>query len=400
MNKRKNTYRWFEAMLLQCSTMDAIRMNGRYFRVPMRKLYAILLSAIILPFIAACSGEQTIPEEQEVQIPIGFENGLIDNATRAVTALSDHTTTMGVWGWRSDSQITDEPLFLNHLVSYDTPAQAWTYSPLKYWEMHSTYRFYAYAPHSTTTSPATVAIDDATGLFTINGVTLSGSNIRTQASAAPSSSLVDTFDGLDDIDWMVDRQGRIAKGSTHMTVQFVMQHILSKLNIRVRANSALVNDASITSLVVDSITIDNFAAKGDFAQQLDHTPNIANATDMAATEWTLDNTAAPIKLVSAKNVATTADWTYTLESLVLPQDVLATQEVRVRYTMTFSDNRVEHYLYTMPLTEAFGPATPADGQFVSGNCYTLSFFIGPDVIRFDSGVANWDNQIDASRIVE
>lgn len=360
--------------------------------------------ALMMLLLSGCQDGEVLIDDDDIMpvaSAIDFDNGFVDCGvvTRASSVLSDYSSTMGVWGWRSDNTTTDEALFLNHLVSYDAPAQAWTYSPLKYWEMHSTYRFYAYAPHSTAAN-ATVAIDSATGRLTINDVTLVGSNIRSQATAAPSSSLINTFAGLADTDWMIDRKGRTAKGSTHMTVQFVMQHILSKLNVRVRTTAALLADPGLSSLVVDSITIDNLAAKGSFVQQLDHTPVIDNAADMSVPEWTLDATAAPIALVSAKTVAPVAEWTYTLESLALPQAVLDTQSVTLRYTMTFTDGRVEHYIFNTTLADAFGPYTEAQGEFVSGNSYTLSFTIGPDVIRFDGGVNDWDATIDTSYSIE
>ncbi len=345
---------------------------------------------------------------------IGFDNTFIDQATAtraaAPFALSDYFTTMGVWGWRSDAEVTDQPQFIDQLITYSPAAAKWQYSPLRYWERHSTYRFYAYAPHQTDVAGSSVSIDAATGHIAISGVTLTGTNLQTPPTAAQQYVFSAVPSG--DTDWMIARAGRTSvPGRLGQTVEFTMQHILSKLNVAVRTSDALAADGGVTGVTVNSLHIGTFAAEGDFAQTLDHTPDATLAADRAAAEWTL--TAAPALTLQGpadiivKNTDVAPGETsvagntllYILESLVLPQDVTTSQTVKLVYTLHFSDGRSERYTYVMPFSDAFGPTTEAGGQLLSGYSYTLKFIIGPDVITFDPGVDEWTPSIDATKLV-
>ena len=334
---------------------------------------------------------------------IGFDNTFIDHAfatrTGASVALSDYVTTMGVWGWRSDNTITDQAQFDDHLVTYNSETAKWQYSPLRYWEPNSTYRFYAYAPHQSEASDdVAVTIDSSTGHISIDGVVLTGTNIQN----TPTTAQQYVFSAAaGDIDWMIARAGKTnLSGRLRQTVEFTMQHILSKMNAAVRINDVLAADNDLTAVVVNSLTIGSFVAEGNFTQTLDHTPDATLAADRAAGEWTLTGEPA-LTLSSAEDAVvrqlsddpeeeiTGNTYLYIMESLVLPQDVTDTQTLKLCYTLTFSDGRSERYTHVMPLADAFGPEKDAGGQFLSGYSYTLYFTIGPDVITFDSHVDDW-----------
>jgi len=368
--------------------------------------------AIATLLLAGCQNESVLVDEdvagEGMLRAIGFDNTFIDRAyaTRATAplALSDYSSTMGVWGWRSDDTTTDQPQFIDQLVSYDTSTAKWQYSPLRYWETSSTYRFYAYAPHQTTTTHGAVTIDATTGHIAISDVVLTGTNLQ-DPPTAEQQYVFSAAAG--DVDWLISRAGRAnVPGRLGQTVEFTMQHILSKLNVAVRLNSTLASDASLSAVTIDKLLIGPFAAEGDFAQTLDHTPAASSAADRTAGEWTLTATPA-LTLSGATNVTlrNTANGTtgntllYIMESLVLPQDVADTQSVKLCYTFTSSDGRSEHFTYVMPLTQAFGPITEAGGQFLSGYSYTLTFTLGPDVITFDPGVDDWTPTIDATKQV-
>lgn len=362
------------------------------------------MAMVLLLLLGGCTGE-VLTEENTVRVEseraIVFDNGFVDNSvqTRALTALCDHSTTMGVWGWRSDSELTDEPLFIDQLVAYDNAAD-WTYSPLRYWEQHSTYRFNAYAPHSSDTraSEASVTVDDATGLISIYDVKLTGDNIR---KADASHDLKESFVASSDIDWMVARAGQTAKGSTRMRVQFVMQHILSKFNVRIRIGDDLAANEGLTKVTLKDLTIGTFYAKGSFEQALDHTPSPTVASDLAADEWTVESTPV-VSLVGAPNVVTDNVYTYVLESLILPQSVRDDMTVLLHYSFTYSDGHVENYTFQMPLKDAFGvgSASGANGLFVAGCSYTLSFLIDPNAISFDAGLDEWTPITPAQETIE
>ena len=362
--------------------------------------------AVVLLLSACVPDDVTVPDgsadgQKPQRFAIGFSNEFVENnmasRTRATagTALSEHSTTMGVWGWRTDDVITDEDLFIDHLVSY-TPDTDWAYTPLRYWEQHSTYRFNAYAPHSSDARAAatTVSVDEASGFISIAPITVTGDNIRTAANA--SHDLLNTFIASPDIDWMIAREGQRAKGDTRMKVQFVMQHILSKFNVRIRVDSVIAADEGVSAVSVDKLVISPFLSTADFTQKLNHTPDPTSAADMAAGEWTLDDTAAAIALNGATDVTPIDDrYTYVLESLLVPQALTDDMEVLLVYSFTYADGRTEHFTYGMKLADAFGEGTlsGAEGQFVGGSSYTLSFTIEPDIISFDGGVSDWSEYV-------
>lgn len=359
----------------------------------MKHLMMVLAGVAFM--LGSCQEEAVLVDDnvvgQEVRRAIGFDNTFIDQAyaTRvgAPLALSDYATTMGVWGWRSDDEVTDQPQFIDQLITYDNAAAKWQYNPLRYWETNSTYRFYAYAPHQSETTDAVVSIDPATGRISIDGVVLTGTNIQEPPTTAPQYVFA-TAQG--DIDWMIARTGKTnVPGRLNQTVEFTMQHILSKLNVAVRISDALAADDGIEAVIIDNLTISPFVSEGNFAQTLDHTPDASLAADRAAGEWTL--TGLPALALHGAEDAAVAPHTllYIMESLVLPQDVTDQQTLKLCYTLVATDGRRERYTYTMPLATAFGPATEAGGEFLSGYSYTLKLTIEPNVITFDPGVDDW-----------
>ena len=368
-------------------------------------LVACMSVAVAALVLGGCQGDVVLVDDGDVMgeggnttRAIGFDNTFIARAasTRAAApvALSDYTSSMGVWGWRSDDTTTDQPQFLDQLVAYDPAANKWQYNPLRYWERQSTYRFYAYAPHQSD-APAAVTIDPATGHISVAGVTLAGTNLQMPPTTSQQYVFPVAASGSD-IDWMVARAGRTnVAGRLGQTVEFTMQHILSKLNVAVRIRDALAADAGVTGVTVESLTIGTFHAEGDFAQVLDHTPDADVASDRATVEWALTDATPALTLHAASNVVVKGETNptntllYILESLVLPQAVTDSQTVKLCYTLTFSDGRTERYTYMMPFSDAFGSTTAAGGQLLSGYSYTLRFTIAPDVITFDPSVNDW-----------
>lgn len=345
----------------------------------MTRFWACMVMATCL---LACNDEVLLDEGQTLapcRVSIGFDNGYVDHVltTRAgKSQLSDYVSTMGVWGWQTDEDGMTTPLFSNHLVEY---AGDWTYTPLRYWDDGSAYAFYAYAPHaSRQKGGATVGIDDATGRLTIAGVTLQGDNLQT----VPSATLQQVFSATaapHDDDWMVARTGQTALGISQHLVSFTMQHVLAKLNVRIHLDDVLAADTYLRKVIVESLQIGELAADGTFVQQHASTPNGTGSE----TEWTTGS--ATQTLQGASGLIVQNSWRYMLESLVIPQALPAAAEVVLVYALEFVDDRIEHYTYRLPLTDVFSTIS----HFVSGNSYTLSFTIAPDVIRFDAGLDVW-----------
>ena len=341
-----------------------------------RHIAMIILAGAIL---AGCAYDDAVKDLREqdnysASLAIEFNNGLIDKPlTRAASLLSDYSGTMGVWGWQKPDQYDEERLFQNQEIAFDTTLGKWIYSPVKYWESHSSYRFYAYAPHSGSVPGVTAAIDSATHAISINGITLQGCN--TLVAGAPEAPA--NFAQVDDVDWMLDRVGQSHTGITHSEVMFNMQHILAKLCVRVSRSNYFQAD-SVVTVTVDSLKINGFVSQGDFTQSFD------SLSIVRSQEWTLVDTMPRYTLNSAHNVSIPDSAQYILESLLVPQHTEDSQSVHIWYSIGNEGGYINHFHYVFRLDQAFG-------RFDTGCNYILSIVLGPDVITFDSGVSSWDN---------
>lgn len=348
-----------------------------------RHTAAIILAGAIL---SGCAYDETVRELREQptgsdSLAITFDNGLIDNpvVTKGYTLLSDHMNTMGVWGWQNkDGQSMN--LFLNQQVTFSPEYNDWTYSPAKYWEDGSSYRFYAYAPHVSSVPGASVSIDQETGYISISGVTLKGDNTM---SAAAQPRPYGNFSTVDDIDWMIDRTGQlIPVEKIHNRVTFNLQHTLVKFNVMVKTGGDITETG--TQVILDSLSIGSFLSKGNFSQKLNRSPVIGDAADQAAAEWTVDATSPRYTLQGTRGAAVSADGCCVIESLLLPQDVAADQQVQIHYTLLSPSGRTEGFSHRFNLADAFS-------TFLYAHNYTLNIVIGLNLITFDAGATQWDN---------
>ena len=309
--------------------------------------------------------------------PISFSGGHVDYATtRHFSALCKHLPTLGVWGWYNGMSENNIQAFDDQLVAYNADSAQWEYNPLQYWNEGCQYNFFAYAPHQQKTN-AEVDIDLTTHMISIKGVTLHGHNLQDY----PSADVKEQFAGTPDTDWMVARAGQTAVGEAGMDVQFMMQHILGKLNIRIKVCDELAIRPHLDSITVDSIIVGTLPSHGDFAQQLTHTPIISNPDEADTEEWTAYDTNLYIRGTHACEVTTTP--TYLVESLVIPHHVAADSRVELYYSYHYRDGHTEQCRYQMTLTEAFS-------RFVSGYNHTLTFTVCSSRIEFEAGADDWE----------
>ena len=340
--------------------------------------YLLGLSALL---ISSCTEREVLidcpatPASREV--PISFCGSYVDHAaTRHASALSAHLKTMGVWGWRNGMWDDNTPVFTDQAVAYNADSTRWEYAPLQYWREECQYTFCAYAPHQQETE-CEVSIDDDTHMISIGHVTLHGHNLQD----TPTDSVKELFADASDTDWMVARAGQTAVGAAGMDVEFMMQHILGKLNIRIKECEELAIRPYLSSITADSIIVGTLPSHGDFTQQLTHTPIISNPEEAAAEEWTAYDTDLIIRGTHACEVTTTP--TYLVESLVIPHHIDEACSVVLYYSYHFKDGHSEQCRYSMPLTEAFS-------RFVSGYNHTLTFTVCSSRIEFEAGVDDWE----------
>lgn len=358
----------------------------------MKDILSILKTGMLLLLVSGCTSDVlTEVQSEKDHCAIGFDNGMVDNnvLTRATTSpLSLYHPTMGVWGWEILSDKSENPIFCNQQVNYvggETNPHDWTYSPLKYWNNDCNYRFYAYAPHDTTC----VSIDESTGAFTIRDIILTGVNLQDSATTA----LKDHFSGTADTDWMVARNGEFLPGTNRQKVNFTMQHILAKFVAAVRVDESLASSTDVKAVTINSLTIGTFASKGTFEQKYAFDPETTNIYDNK--EWTLDETATRYSLGMNQPALLSMDTkTYLMESLLLPQTIEDEATITLSYSYTYSDGRVERFLYQAPLTNK------VFDHFSSGCCYTITFVINPECIVFDAGVNEWHDVLEGGQSIQ
>lgn len=348
----------------------------------MKRHWTTYLGCIGLALLSGCAEQDVLIDTPEVatsrQVPICFAGSFVDHAaTRHATQLCEHLPTMGVWGWRNGMWDDNTLAFDDQPICYNADSARWEYSPLQYWREECQYDFRAYAPHQSATD-AQVSIHPETHMISIEHVTLHGYNLQDE----PTDTVKELFRGTPDTDWMIARAGQTAVGKAGMDVEFMMQHILAKLNIRIKADSTLLRKRNISHLTADSIVVGTLASEGDFAQQLTHTPILSDSQEDEIEEWTTTDTTLYIRCTHACEIDATP--TYLVESLVLPQHISTDATVTLYYTYHFGNGSTEECRYRIPLTDAFS-------RFTSGYNYTLTFTLSPCRITFEAGATGWES---------
>lgn len=356
----------------------------------MKRLFRDITVLLLAGLFAGCEqGEiltDVISREGNRQV-IGFVGGYIDAPVKSgMTELSEHMQTMGVYGWQSCEGEPESPIFTNQKVTYNDSLVKWQYNPEKYWDDNTAYRFYAYAPHTTEVSGASVSIDSQSH-FSISGITLKGDNVM---NAEAKRSPMNNFSSVDDIDWLIDRDGQTGtRAELSNVVRFDMKHLLAKLTIKMRTVSAYGD--SLVNVRLDSMSIGRFAGKADFKQLLNHTPSATDPSDTIYHEWTVDPAAPLYSIESSRNTVIDGEGIYVVESLMIPQQVTDAQTVDIHYSLQYQDGYRESVHHRFALDEKFD-------SFMGGCNYNLTISVGQETITFESGVSGWD--LDGTGYVE
>lgn len=301
---------------------------------------------------------------------------------RSSNMLSVYSSTMGVYGWYTEGEKAETPIFKNQLIENSDTTGNWSYSPVQYWDSETGYRFYAYAPHvSTADKSVEIDLDSTSGYLNIKGINLKGVNLQSP-SATPSQ--IKNFRYSGDIDWMVDRRGKDVEGTTGESVVFTLEHVMAKFNVRVRLYEPVDMSDIFEDVVVDSLSIGEFVSSAEFRQNTYDTP-----TDAAAclSEWIYGDSPAMTTFEAIPNVYLEDRYLYLIESLVIPQMVNEDMTLRMTYTFIYKDGARETCESVVNLHEIFDDVFDC---FISHNTYTLSITIAPQVVTFDAGASKWE----------
>lgn len=294
----------------------------------MKKYLFIIATAALF---ASCAENDTFKKDvQNNSEAIRFES-FTSKQTRAENsqanytwAFFDHHTTFLVWGYKNTSEtaVFDEDIVTVTSDNAATPTYTYTYSPLRFWDKAATeYEFYAAAPsgndgnwtfvdNDIVAANITVAANRNKGYFTTSS-TLTPANLSNASNFAYTNS----FKNSGDIDKLIAAPSAVEYDNFKQTVQFDFIHILSRLNVTIKADEAIVaptGDKNKQEVKMVSLVVKNLNTAGSFSEATDPDP------DGSIARWSAQATPKDYTAVANTDVTETAK--YVLQSLVVPQN--------------------------------------------------------------------------------
>ena len=318
--------------------------------------------------------------QQEKEIRIEFST-FADRSTRAVPTVSDlefYHPTFKVYATKtSDEGNKVQPIFngvtVTAAISEDeeTP-NTWEYDTDRYWDKQAdNYQFVAFAP---ATAPLgyqhnLVEVNHETAsFFSTSDLTIKGQNLQEGAPAKAEKNAGFTGEEGTDCDVMLSAPFAVTDPATTPVVTLNFRHTLAKLLVTAKANA----DAPYV-ITINNIAVNGLLSTGTY----DHTEG-----------WqTKDDETVDYSFTSPGTNLSATGKTYFIESLVMPQNVDATQVITITYTIT-SGSYSEECTYTTTLAELFKGKTDT---YKGGNSYTVNINFAPEknIITFDAGVTEW-----------
>lgn len=300
----------------------------------MKKYLFIIAIATIF---ASCSDSDSLKKDVQNSNndAISFES-YTSKLTRAENSTAgygweffDHHTTFQVWGYKNTATV-DKPVFNGDVVTVAEPDPTvtsprvftYTYSPLRFWDKAaSMYEYYAAAPSGTdggwtfeSTGINTANITDEGGQ---NKGYFTTSSTLTPANLSTSSNLVYTnsFKGSGDIDKLIAEKSTVPYANFRSKVNLSFIHILSRLNITIKADENLVaptGNVNKQEIKMVSLLVKNLNAAGNFSEATNPVPA------GTITRWSGQGT--PKDYTAVPNTVLTKDAQWVLQSLVIPQN--------------------------------------------------------------------------------
>lgn len=422
----------------------------------MKKSYLMIAAAAAL--FAACAKTDTIKDEfagNETEL-IGFETYHAKSTKAAVTTQSDLTTTnggFGVYGFKhlnnrtatngavnvshdatavaADGDNFVTPIFENVKVWYDAsaPTDKFTYAVPKYWDKLKFYTFFAYAPQvdEATGSSTGISLDPATGKFTRNDIlalqkvnststVTVGTNNRTQYGAADESDVIDYLIAPFVPSQKSGATNQDSKQYTgkNLTVGFTFSHILSKLNVTVKAKDESSTAggheySGVQDIIINALNIENLPNNAEVAEYAQ------NNCDQVEGRWTPANYSSTLYIVDGTNPTSANDlWildggsisgttitnptnyiNQTFHYYVAPNTPASGNNytLNIDYTINYVDGTVEPYSRSIDLSQESAAFT----AMAQNNIYNIIVTIGLDQIYFTvDNINSWEPDDDSN----
>ena len=388
----------------------------------MKKSYLMIAAAATL--LTACMGNDTFKEAVDNEsVLIGFETFHEKSTKAAVSGKTDLTPEnggFGVFGYNhTDNRAVSggsinmttsgtTRVFHNVKVWYQSGAETdnFTYAVPKYWDKYKFYTFFAYAPWNETA----ISLTESTGKFERNDVkslqstnnassVTVGNNNRTKYVAADETSVTDYLIATCVTGQKYNGTNQDTKeyNGKEKTVGFTFSHILSKLNVTVKAKDETsghqylgVEDIQVTSLNIENMP--NTSANLTYTQ---------TAADGVAGTFSTTNYETSLNIIAGSNALTagplyildggadgnpiTAPTVYIDQAFhywVAPNTPTGTDhdkyKLNINYTINYVDGISDSFTRSIDLSTATAHFT----TMAQNNIYNITVTIGLDQIYF------------------
>lgn len=321
-------------------------------------LLAVLTATLAAGFTACTNSEEIAKAEQKAMDFSVFANKTT-RAAETTNSLNSAGKAFGVWGY-STYNGAETTVFSNQAVTYNGTSSKWEYSPLKFWDKESSYKFYAYYPYQNTAGTPNfgVAINATTKAISITDFTVNPTDYT---------------------DLMVANEIIRAANATG-NVQFNFNHILSNINLAFKKGTKIAS----SKLTLKSVKLYGMNNKGSFVQ--------TNSSALAGTWTTLEQVtlASATEFASASGDVVTSSPTTYADKLLIPQ---STTSLNLYVKYAIGDNEDQVFERTLALDNTTNTANP--DAWDQNQKITYNFTIDADVIAFDDPtVSDWNPQTD------
>jgi hypothetical protein len=314
-----------------------------------------------------------------------------DRSTRAAATVSDlefYHQTFKVYATKtSDEGNKVQPIFEGVTVTANIAEgeepNTWEYDTDRYWDKQAdNYQFVAFAPaHAPLAYDHNfIEVNHANAkFFSLADYTLIGQNLQEGSPATAEKNTGFTGKEGTDCDIMRSAPFAVEDPATTPVVTLNFGHTLSKLMITAKANAAAPYVITMNSVSVAAL-------------------NSTGAYDHEKGWEAKGNTTVDYNFTAPATALSATEKTYFIESLVMPQNVAATQVVTLNYTIT-SGTYNEDFTYRISLADLFKDKATA---FNGGSSYLVNFNIAPErnIITFDTGVTQWADPLTADKEID
>lgn len=236
--------------------------------------------ALVLPLLAACGADDSVPDMLWGDRPIGFSSHVEGAQTRSGALTTDNLLSTGIFAYytgSSDWTTANTPNFMyNQEVKRNNASSPWTYTPVKYWPNNPADKisFFAYAPYN------------AAGV-TPSGNTVAGFPYLDYTVPTAEANQLDLLAATP-----LMNQSYSSNPATPGSIKFTMQHALTKVSIYAKSSDLsagkVVNSLSVTAPKSGRLT---YKADGfGWNSSVDKSTYAATNTDVTIAPATADET--------------------------------------------------------------------------------------------------------------